>query len=97
MCMKKKVLQVRPLSRHAVSEAAQLGRALLSGKTEATVTYRRKQWPLRDLVQHLADRVQTLERHQCKPNVKCLFEGQQYLEEKYIDNYEPPIYPYDIV
>jgi len=83
MCMKKK-LHVRPLSKR--SEAAQLGRSLLNGKAEATVTYRQKTWPVKDLIRHLADRVQTLERSQCRPCVRCLFEGQKYLEEKYIGN-----------
>jgi len=95
--MKKKAPQVKPLCKAAVSEAAQLGRALLSGRTEATVIYRRKQWPLKDLIQHLADRVQVLERNQCKPSAKCLFEGRQYMEDKYIGSYQPPVYPYDIV
>ncbi len=65
-------------------EAAKLGKAILHNKTKALVLYRRKKWDLNELVQHLADRVKVLEKNQCIPSVKCLFEGREYMDNKYL-------------
>lgn len=49
----------------------------------AAVIYKRKHWDLAELVQTLAIENRQLRKRQCQPSVKCLFEGQRYLDEKY--------------
>ncbi len=79
----RKVLHVRPIN-SCSSDQVKLGKAILTGSVEATVTYRKQTWTVGELLQHLAERVQKLERTQCKPSAKCLFEGRDYLDEKYL-------------
>ena len=85
MMMKNKSL-IKPFSTRKKSdkEAAILGKAILKKKHNAIVLYRRKKWDLVELLEHLAQRIHKLERNQCKPSAKCLFEGQEYLDKKYI-------------
>jgi hypothetical protein len=77
--------------------AAAKGRELLNAdEGSVIVKYYGKRWCLMKLVQHLAKKVYKLERNQCKPSAKCLFEGREYLEEKYVrKNYEPARLPYE--
>lgn len=63
--------------------ARQEGINILSGKKSILVKYKGKNWDLNDLVQYLAKRVKELEKNQCSPSAKCLFKGQEYLENKY--------------
>ena len=86
---------VRPFvtSSKKSAEAARLGKAVIEGKYEAYVSYRRRKWCIAELLQHLARRVYDLERNQCKPSVKCLFKGQEYIDDKYTTQYNPPILP----
>lgn len=65
-------------------EESRIGRELLANKFKASVIYKKKHWDLKELLEFLAVRVQTLERSQCVPSAKCLFKGQQYLDDKYI-------------
>jgi len=65
-------------------EAARLGRALLKKQRAAIVVYRRKKWDIVELLEYLASHAHKLERNQCKPSAKCLFEGQDYMDEKYL-------------
>ena len=83
--MKNKTL-VTPSSSQKKSdkEAAGLGKAILGDKYKAVVLYRGKKWDLAELLEHLAQRVRKLERNQCKPSAKCLFEGQSYMDKKYL-------------
>jgi len=64
-------------------QAAIAGQTLLIDPDAALVKYKRKKWPVGELLQYLADRVSKLERKQCKPTAKCIFKGQDYLDEKY--------------
>jgi hypothetical protein len=47
-------------------------------------TYKRKKWNLAELLEFMAKRINTLERKQCKPSAKCLFKGQEYIDDRYI-------------
>jgi len=60
------------------------GVALLKGKFKAMVKYRRKRWDAKELMEFLASRVDILEKNQCEPSAKCLFEGEDYLDNKYL-------------
>ena len=72
-------------------KAAKLGRSILKNKPRAIVLYRGKRWELVELLEFLAQSVRKLERNQCKPSAKCLFEGQNYLDRKYLkSSYAPP-------
>ena len=42
-----------------------------------------KSWRVKDLVIFLAKEVRRLRKTQCKPGVHCLFEYDNYLDEKY--------------
>jgi hypothetical protein len=53
------------------------------------VTYKDRDWELKDLLEFMALRIKELEKHQCKPKANCLFEGQQYLDRKYTPNEAP--------
>ena len=64
-------------------QAAIAGQTLLIDPNAAVVKYKRKKWSVGELLQHLAERVSKLERKQCKPNAKCIFKGQDYLDEQY--------------
>lgn len=82
---------VKPYSsrKKADAEAAKKGKSILND-SEAVVLYKGKKWVLSELVQHLARKVYELERNQCKPSAKCLFEGREYLEKKYLGrSYDP--------
>ena len=50
------------------------------------VRYKNKDWEVEELLEFMALRIKELEKHQCKPKAACLFEGQKYLENKYIPN-----------
>lgn len=63
---------------------AKMGQELLGGKIKALVKYKRQCWDAKDLLDFLAEKVRILEKNQCIPSAKCLFEGQQYLDDKYI-------------
>lgn len=57
----------------------------LSKKAGSLVAkYKGKDWELEELLEFMAARIKDLERHQCKPTTKCLFEGREYLDDKYI-------------
>lgn len=84
--MSKRKLQVTPYpaKRDSDKEPAKQGRAILEGKLDAIVLYKKKRWVLAELLQHLAHKVYDLERNQCKPSAKCLFEGQHYMDKEYL-------------
>ena len=74
-------------------DASIKGQEILSGETGSIlVKHKRKKWCMLELLQHLAARVDELEGKQCIPSIKCLFEGQKYVDDKYIRKakYEPP-------
>jgi hypothetical protein len=65
------------------SNGAARGADILDGKLPAIVKYKGKKWNVSELVQFLAAEVTRLKRNRCKPSTKCLFKGQQYLDNKY--------------
>jgi len=52
------------------------------------INYRGKEWKAKELILSLHKEVRELKKNKCKPSVNCLFEGQRYLDEKYLDDYE---------
>lgn len=79
-------MRVSPWSPRKESDqkASDKGKSILSKPESVFVKYNRKKWCLGRLVQYLADRVAELEKNQCKPHIRCLFEGQKYLDDKFI-------------
>jgi hypothetical protein len=53
------------------------------------VEYKNKDWTVIELLRFMAERIELLEKHQCKPKTACIFEGQKYLDEKYTPNEKP--------
>ena len=85
---KKQKLLVTPYNtkKEKDKEAAKIGKEILLGYkgNPILVKYKGKKWCMLELLQYLARKVYQLERNQCKPSTKCLFEGQEYMERKYI-------------
>lgn len=65
-------------------KAAKNGAVILFDPKTALVKYKRKKWNIADLLIFLAEKVEELEDNQCTPNAGCIFEGQQYMDDKYI-------------
>jgi hypothetical protein len=83
-----------PAKKECDKEASARGEKILSSKAGTIlVRHKRKKWCMLELLQHLASRVAELEKSQCVPGIKCLFEGRNYLDDKYIrkPKYEQPI------
>ena len=47
------------------------------------VVYEGKDWQLEDLLKYISDKMYLLEKQKCKPSVKCLFEGREYMDQKH--------------
>lgn len=48
------------------------------------IPYKGREWNVKELLIHLAKRVENLSKTQCKPRVACLRKYQDYMDEKYI-------------
>ncbi len=66
----------------------------VSGKSNVRVRYKNKDWDVTELLEFMATRIRELEKTQCKPKAGCIFEGQKYLEKKYITPETQIEFPY---
>jgi hypothetical protein len=82
--MSKKLLEPLSARSKVTRGPAKLGREILKKRGTALVIYNNKTWCVGSLLEALAIEVAELRKKQCKPSVKCLFEGQQYLDNKYL-------------
>jgi len=77
-------------------EASALGAEIINLDVDmALVKYKGKRWCLATLIQHLAKEVKRLNKNQCEPSAKCLFEGQEYMNTKYEKVKDGPSKLYD--
>lgn len=50
------------------------------------ITYKRKKWDARVLLLYLANKVEELEKNQCKPSVSCIFDAEDALYNETVEN-----------
>jgi hypothetical protein len=61
-------------------ESALLGQKIIDSPQEALVVYKNKVWPIKDLLEHFAQKVFELEKNKCSPSAGCLFKYYDYME-----------------
>ncbi len=82
-----------PVKKPEDKTAAQQGKKVLTNSQKTLVKYKNQKWQIGELLQHLAAREKFLEREQCKPSLKCLFEGQEVLNKKANLKNLPVVFP----
>lgn len=86
---KKPLVGVWPATKKSDKKPSARGKEILSSEPGSIIVrHKRKRWCLLELLEYLANRVSELEKNQCVPGAKCLFEGQRYMDEKYIRDVE---------
>lgn len=86
---RKPLVSVWPAKKKSDKKPSARGKEILSSEPGSIIVrHKRKRWCLLELLEYLAKRVNELEKNQCIPSAKCLFEGQEYMDDKYIKDIE---------